>query len=71
MISGRKSNHLSYVARHLAMISGRKFNHASYVARNLATIFRHMSGKFVTASHTRLPVEASVIVFFALNMKRN
>ena len=53
MISGRKSNHLSYVARRLAMISGRKSNHGSYVARNLATIFRNMSGKFVTASHTR------------------
>jgi len=70
MISGRKSNHLSYVARHLAMISGRKSNHASYVARNLATIFRHMSGKFVTASHTRLPVKASVNSFLCLEYEK-
>jgi len=70
MISGRKSNHLSFVARHLAMIFGRKSNHASYVAQNLATIFRHMSGKFVNASHTRLPVKASVNSFLCLEYEK-
>ena len=55
MIFGRKSNHLSYVAQHLAMISGRKCNYAGYVAGNLAAIFRQMSRKFVTESHTGLP----------------
>ena len=58
MICGQKFNSLSGVVRKLAMISGRKSDHASYVARNLAMIFRHMSGKIVLASHTRLPVKA-------------
>ena len=50
----------------------RKSNYPSYVAWNLATIFRHMSGKFVTASHSLLPVKALVnTVFFALNVNRN
>ena len=53
IICGQKFNSPSGLVRKLAMISGRKSNHASYVARNLATIFRHMSGKFVTASHVR------------------
>ena len=84
MICGQKFNSLSGVhvysctcvsgvVQKLAMISGRKSNHLSYVhvASNLATIFHHMSGKFVTASYTRLPVKASVKSFFTLTMKRN
>ena len=70
MISGRKSNYLSYLARHLAMISGRKCNYAGYVARNLAAIFRQMSGKFVTESHTRLPLKASVNSFHCLEYEK-
>ena len=52
------------------MISGRKSNHPSYVARNLATVFRRMFGKFVTASHTRLPVKALVNSFFCLEYEK-
>ena len=71
MICGQKFNSPSGgVVRKLAMISGRKSNHPSYVARKLATIFRHMSGKLVTASYTRLPVKASVNSFLCLECEK-
>ena len=79
MICGQKFNSLSGVysctcvcgvVQKLAMISGRRSNHLSYVAWNLATIYHHMSGKFVTASYTRLPVKASVNSFLYLDYEK-
>ena len=81
MICGRKFNSPSGVVPKLAMICGQKVNSPSGVVRKLAMISgrkypselcssefsnHFLSGKFVTASHTRLPVKASVNTEFSL-----